>query len=42
MSEEALARAARLLTDSQYARLHLNQWTASEDRLVTAENLSPP
>ena len=40
VSEEALAEQRALLTDSQYARLHLNQWTASEDRLVTVENLA--
>jgi phage terminase large subunit-like protein len=28
-----------LLRDSEYARLHLNQWTQSEDRLVSAEDL---
>jgi phage terminase large subunit-like protein len=29
-----------LLLDSEFARLHLNQWTASEDRLVSAEALA--
>jgi phage terminase large subunit-like protein len=29
-----------LLTDSQFARLHLNVWTASEDRLVSVEALA--
>ena len=28
-----------LLTDSAYARLHLNRWAASEDRLVAHEDL---
>lgn len=28
-----------LLRDSEFARLHLNQWTAAEDRLVSAEDL---
>jgi len=28
-----------LLRDSEFARLHLNQWTQSEDRLVSAEDL---
>jgi len=37
---EALAEQRALLTDSQYARLHLNVWTASEDRLTSVENLS--
>jgi len=29
----------RLLTPSAFARLHLNQWTAAEDRLVSADDL---
>jgi phage terminase large subunit-like protein len=29
-----------LLRDSEFARLHLNQWTASEDRLVSEEDLA--
>jgi phage terminase large subunit-like protein len=29
-----------LLTTSQYDRLHLNRWTASEDRLASVENLA--
>jgi phage terminase large subunit-like protein len=37
---EALEEQRALLTDSQFARLHLNQWTAAEDRLVTVENLA--
>jgi phage terminase large subunit-like protein len=28
-----------LLRDSEFARLHLNQWTQSEDRLVSVEDL---
>jgi phage terminase large subunit-like protein len=36
---DALVEQRALLTDSQYARLHLNQWTASEDRLTSVENL---
>jgi hypothetical protein len=40
VSAEALAEQRALLTDSQYRRLHLNRWTASEDRLVSAENLA--
>jgi hypothetical protein len=39
VSKEALEEQRALLTDSQYARLHLNQWTASEDRLVSVEGL---
>jgi phage terminase large subunit-like protein len=35
----ALDEQRALLTDSQFARLHLNQWTASEDRLTSVENL---
>ena len=36
----ALAEQKALLTDSQYRRLHLNQWTASEDRLTSVEGLA--
>ncbi len=31
----------RLLPASAYARLHLNVWTAAEDRLVSPEDLAP-
>ena len=34
-----LAEQRRLLPASAYARLHLNRWTASEDRLVSADDL---
>lgn len=34
-----LAEQRRMLPDSVYARLHLNQWTAAEDRLVSADDL---
>jgi phage terminase large subunit-like protein len=34
-----LAEQRRLLPESAYARLHLNRWTAAEDRLVSAEDL---
>jgi hypothetical protein len=34
-----LAEQRRLLPASAYARLHLNQWTAAEDRLVSADDL---
>jgi len=40
VSEPALAEQRALLTDSQYAQLHLNRWTASEDRLVSVEGLA--
>jgi hypothetical protein len=30
----------RLLPESSYRRLHLNQWVSGEDRLVTAEDLA--
>jgi phage terminase large subunit-like protein len=40
VSAAALEEQRALLTDSQYARLHLNQWTASEDRLVSVEGLA--
>jgi phage terminase large subunit-like protein len=39
VSESALLEQRALLTDSQYARLHLNKWTASEDRLVSIDGL---
>ena len=39
ISPDALEEQKALLTDSQYARLHLNIWTAAEDRLVSVENL---
>ncbi len=35
-----LAEQARLLPASAYARLHLNRWTAAEDRLTSAEDLA--
>jgi len=34
-----LAEQRRLLPESAYARLHLNIWTAAEDRLVSADDL---
>ncbi len=40
VSADALDEQRALLTDSQYARLHLNIWTASEDRLVSPEGLA--
>ncbi|MCU1691149.1 MAG: hypothetical protein JWM64_240 [Frankiales bacterium] len=39
LSPVALEEQARLLTPSQYSRLHLNVWTASDDALVSAEDL---
>lgn len=36
----ALEEQRALLTESQYARLHLNIWTAAEDRLVSPEDLA--
>lgn len=39
VSPAALDEQRALLSDSQYARLHLNQWTASENRLTSVENL---
>jgi hypothetical protein len=35
-----LAEQRRLLPASAYARLHLNQWTASEDRLTDPDDLA--
>lgn len=40
LDPSALAEQAALLTPSQYARLHLNQWVSSEDRLTTADQLA--
>jgi len=40
ISEEALAEQKAILSESQYARLHLNRWTAAEDRLVDPEDLA--
>ncbi len=40
LSKVALDEQRALLTDSQFARLHLNVWTASEDRLVSVEGLT--
>jgi phage terminase large subunit-like protein len=40
LAEDALEEQRRLLTDAQYARLHLNLWTAAEDRLVSPEHLA--
>lgn len=36
----ALEAQRPLLTDSEFARLHLNLWSVSEDRLVGAEDLA--
>jgi phage terminase large subunit-like protein len=40
VSADALVEQRALLTDSQYSRLHLNSWTASEARLVSVEGLA--
>jgi len=40
VSPAALDEQRALLLDSQFARLHLNVWTASEDRLVSVEGLA--
>jgi phage terminase large subunit-like protein len=40
ISDDALAEQRRLLPESQYRRLHLNEWVSSEDRLVSAEDLA--
>jgi hypothetical protein len=37
---EALAEQRALLTESQYARLHLNQWVTADDSLVHPEDLA--
>lgn len=38
LDAEALAEQQALLTASAYARLHLNRWTAPEDRLTTPDD----
>jgi len=35
-----LAEQRRMLPNSVFARLHLNRWTAAEDRLVSADDLA--
>lgn len=39
LSKEDLEEQRRLLPDWEYARLHLNQWTAADDRLTTVDDL---
>jgi phage terminase large subunit-like protein len=39
ISAEALAEQKRLLPESQYRRLHLNEWVTAEDSLVDAADL---
>ena len=39
LDPKALAEQRALLTESQYARLHLNRWTSGEDRLTSLEDL---
>jgi hypothetical protein len=39
VTPEQLDEQRALLTTSQFDRLHLNRWTAGEDRLVSIENL---
>ena len=38
--EAVLAEQRALLTDSMFARLHLNRWVAGEDRLTTPEQVA--
>lgn len=40
LNPDDLAEQERLLPSSVFARLHLNRWTAAEDRLVGAEDLA--
>lgn len=40
VSPDDLAEQRRLLPASAYARLHLNLWTAAEDRLVSPDDLA--
>jgi len=39
VAEERLEEQRRRLPDSSFRRLHLNQWTAPEDRLTSVEDL---
>jgi hypothetical protein len=39
VSKEYLDAQRRLLTEAEFARLHYNQWTEEDDRLVTEEDL---
>lgn len=39
IAEEDLAMQRALLPEWEYQRLHLNQWTASQDRLMTVDDL---
>ena len=39
LDAEDLAEQQAMLTDSQFARSHLNVWVAAEDRLATVEQL---
>lgn len=39
ISTEDLDEQRRLLTESQYARLHLNVWTAPDDRLTSVDDV---
>lgn len=39
IDDDALAEQRALLTESQYARLHLNRWTSADDRLATLDGL---
>jgi len=39
MDPELLQSQRFMLTDAEYARLHMNLWTESEDRLVSPEDL---
>jgi len=39
LDEQRLAEQRRRLTESSFARLFLNRWTAAEDRLVTMDDL---
>jgi len=39
LSSEALDEQRKLLTPSQFARLHLNVWTEPEERLATSEDV---
>lgn len=39
VSKDALREQRALLTTSQYRRLHLNEWCASEERLSSVENI---
>ncbi|HKF80611.1 MAG TPA: hypothetical protein VKB17_07275 [Thermoleophilaceae bacterium] len=39
LNTEDLAEQREMLTEAQYAQLHLNRWVESEDRLTSVDDL---